>query len=300
MNREEGKPAVPIRRIVVALDASSPGWQALEEAAQLAARWRVELGGLFIEDVELLRLAAAAAATRFLYATASEEPLSLWSMESELRALAERARQELGRAAARAHVRWSFRTVRGRLAAEIMLATGEADVLSLGGAGRPGRIGSRSTSSAGAGAAGGPQRAPSARRPISTPLPVLVVHDGSPGAEEALLLAAGLAHMRGSGITVLIPAPSDRVDPALEAEVLRLLSAERLPLRFRAVDTHDQASFLRAVRSEEGAVLVVSGGSALLEEGTIESLMREGGKALFIVGGGPIPAWPPAAAGKSE
>ena len=100
--REEGKREFEIHRILVALDASLRSLAALEAAAELAAQWHAELLGLFVEDVELLRMASAPAAIRCVYPSASEQPLSAVLIESELRALAERARRSLAGAAERA------------------------------------------------------------------------------------------------------------------------------------------------------------------------------------------------------
>lgn len=272
--RDREGPQIRIRRILVALDASPGSTEALERAVEMAALWKAELSGLFVEDIDLLRLAAAASATRFVYPTASEEPLSMLAMESELRALAERAKRELGQAAARASVSWSFRTVRGRLPAEILLAAAQADLLSLGGAGW-----------SLARAAGGRARssAATAGRGVWAALPVLVVYDG-PQSDEACRFAAQLAETCGNRLTVLFPSPSARLDPAAQAAVLRLLSGQRLKVRLRAIDSADIPGLLRAVRSEEGEMLVMSGRSALFEERTVGALMRETEKALLVVG----------------
>jgi len=289
--REAEETGVRIHRILVALDSSSRSLEALQNAAELAARWKAELLGLFVEDADLLRLAAAASATRFLYPAASEEPLSGLHMERELKALAEGARRELARAAAHSHVSWSFRIVRGRLLAEILLAAAEADLLSLslGGAGWP--MGRRpqvgSTSQAVAGTQSSFLRA---RRPLQAPEPVLVVYDGSKGAEAACRFAAQLAGTSGNRLTVLLPTLSGRLEGQGEAEVLGLLGEAHLQLRFRAIHSNDKSDLLRAVRSEQGRALVLSGQSPLLEEEMIEALMRETDKPLLIVGGHPGPA----------
>ena len=47
----------PIKRVVVPLDAVSEADPAIDTAARLAARWRVPLHGVFIEDEELIGLA---------------------------------------------------------------------------------------------------------------------------------------------------------------------------------------------------------------------------------------------------
>lgn len=284
------KPEIQIRRILVALDASWRSLEALEGVVELASRLRADLEGLFVEDADLLRLAAAASATRFLFPTASEEPLSGSHMERELKALAEGARRELARMAGESRVRWSFRIVRGRLPAEILSAAGEADLisLSLGGAawvkGAGFRFGSAPRASRGT-----PPSFLQVRLPSLKASPVLVVYEGSQGAEDALRLAAQVAEAYGSRLTVLLPSPSGHLSAEMEAEVLHLLAGAHLQFRCRAIDPGDPLDFMRAVRAEEGGVLVLRAGSAFLDEATVQILMRETGKSLLIVSGRPGP-----------
>jgi K+-sensing histidine kinase KdpD len=56
-------PVLTIRRILVALDASPDSLAALKTAADLARRMEAELMGLFVEDIELLRMADSPYAT---------------------------------------------------------------------------------------------------------------------------------------------------------------------------------------------------------------------------------------------
>ena len=105
--------AAEIRRILVALDASPHSLPLLQVAAELASRMEAELLGLFVEDIELLRLADSPYACEILYPSATQTPLSRATMELKLRTLSEIARKALAAAASRAQVQWSFRTVCG-------------------------------------------------------------------------------------------------------------------------------------------------------------------------------------------
>jgi nucleotide-binding universal stress UspA family protein len=299
VNRDESdSPEGEIRHIVVAFDASPGSLEALEDAAELAEQWKTDLFGLFIEDVDLLRLASAASAIRLHYPSAKEEPLSLLNMESELRALAERARRELIRAASRARVQWSFRTVRGRLPAEILLAAAEADLLSLGAAGWSRGRGRRLAFAERGAVPGSRSALASMRQRFSMALPILVLYDGSQSAQAALRFATRLAETFRTPLTVLLTATSDPLDANLEAEVSRVRARALLQLRLRLIDTTDKSNFLRAVRSEQGGVLVMSGKSALLEEGTVGALLRETDKLILIVGG--CSGWASPAAAKTK
>ena len=104
-----------INRVIVPLDASSETSTAIDTASRLAARWRVPLHGVFVEDEELIGLAGLPFARQVTLGV-GPEPLTKEQVEDHFRAFAERARRELAEAADRYAVKWSFETVRGPLA----------------------------------------------------------------------------------------------------------------------------------------------------------------------------------------
>ncbi len=282
--REPEKREFEIRRILVAIDASLRSLAALEAAADLAAQWHAELLGLFVEDIELLRLAATPAAIQCVYPSASEHPLSTTQLESELRALAERARREVAGAATRAHVRWSFRIVRGKVPAEVLLAAAEADLLTLGGAGGSiaRRLGLGST--ARAAIAGARSSLLLVQGRVSRLQPVLAVYDRSPGAADVCRFAARLAESTSGRLTMLLVSPSGWREPAIEAEIARLVAGRKLRVRLRWLESDEKQDFLRAVQTEEGGVLVISGQSPYLEEEIVEKVLRQTPHPLLILG----------------
>jgi hypothetical protein len=74
-----------IKRVVVSLDAVSEAGPAIDTAARLAARWRVPLHGLFIEDEELIGFAGLPFARQVTLAT-GREPLTRDHIEDHFRA----------------------------------------------------------------------------------------------------------------------------------------------------------------------------------------------------------------------
>lgn len=121
-------------RVVVPLDAVAESRTAIDTAARLAAQWRVPLHGVFIEDEELIALAALPFARQVTLCVGCE-PLTKENVDSQLRAAAERARQELAATAERHHVEWSFEILRGPLSEKTL--GGERDFLVAGAATRP-------------------------------------------------------------------------------------------------------------------------------------------------------------------
>jgi nucleotide-binding universal stress UspA family protein len=121
-----------IKRVVVPLDAASEAGTAIDTAARLAARWRVPLHGVFIEDEELIGLAGLPFARQVTLGTGLE-PLTRDHVEDHFRAFAERVRRELATAADQHGVKWSFEVGRSPLAD----ALGENDFVVIGAVTRP-------------------------------------------------------------------------------------------------------------------------------------------------------------------
>lgn len=118
-----------IRRIVVGFDPAPCSWPVLEAAAELAQSMEAELVGLFVESQDLLHFAGLPFAREMGLASATRRALDVKAMERSLRALAGEARRTLAAIAGRTSVQWSFRVARGSLAAELLAAAGEADLL---------------------------------------------------------------------------------------------------------------------------------------------------------------------------
>ncbi len=121
-----------IRRILVALDTSPHSRAALAAAANLAARLEAQLIGVYVEDMNLLRLAQLPFAQEIHYASATPQKLDKDVMEKQLRSQADRARNDLRQTAEQYALEWSFQVLRGLVAAELLTAAEEADLLVLG------------------------------------------------------------------------------------------------------------------------------------------------------------------------
>ena len=123
-----------IERVVVPLDLASDSRAAIDMAARLAARWRVPLRGIFLEDEDLLDLSALPFACQVTLA-AGIEPLTRRDLEAHFRIAAGRARSELQAAAEREGLDWSFEVIRGPFATEKQ-GIGEGDLVVAGAATR--------------------------------------------------------------------------------------------------------------------------------------------------------------------
>lgn len=279
--------AFEIRRILVALDASPHSMAALKAAAELAARLRADLLGLFVEDTALLDLAESPYAREILYPAATPAPLSRTSMESKLKALSERARKALATAAEESQVRWSFRIVRGEVTTEVMAAAADFDLLAMGkigwSLGPQARMGSTAR-----------EAATSAipvlllpKRALAPGARLLVRYDGSPASKLAVLAAVQLARPKTTNLTVLLAAADRKRAAELQGEVHAMVESKSIQVRYRQVGLQDGANLLRAVREEKADVLVLDSRELLKDPRTLEALLHETETALLLLGDGP-------------
>lgn len=117
-----------VHRVVVALD-SSASLPAMEAATRIARAFESELLGLFVEDTDLLTLAALPIAGEICYPSAARRSLDVAAMERGLRAQASRVRRELSARLSDAPVKWTLEVVRGRVTGQLHATAGERDLL---------------------------------------------------------------------------------------------------------------------------------------------------------------------------
>jgi nucleotide-binding universal stress UspA family protein len=271
MNERELEPM--IRRILVALDASPHSQAALEAASELADALKAELIGIFVEDVNLLHLAALPFAREVGYLSGTDRPIDSPSMERELRIQAEQARQTLAGVAARRHIQWSFRVVRGQVATELLAAAQEADVLALGRA---------SWASTRRVRLGGTARVVVAQAPHLVLLlqhghaicqPLQLVYDASPGARRALATAAQLATFTGGDLTVMLVADTSENAQLLQEQVEERLQVQQVKGHYRQLIKPTAEELAQAIQSAGGGSLIMSADHPLLEGEGLPTLL---------------------------
>ncbi|HET7825768.1 MAG TPA: universal stress protein [Anaeromyxobacter sp.] len=212
-------PRFSAERILVGVDASAASLDALAAAAALAGRLGARLAGLFVEDEDLLRLAALPFGGVVRVPGGERERLDRASAEASLRAVASHARGALERAAASHRVTWSVQVARGPVVRELLAAAEAADLVVLGAAGH----GRRSRGAIGATARAAVDRARASVLLLSRGArmggDVVAVDDGTPAGALALAAARLLAP---EGRPPAIACPRTGGDPAMIDAIARL------------------------------------------------------------------------------
>lgn len=199
--------APPIRRILVAVDASPLSLAAADLACRLSGQWGAPVEAVFVEDINVVRLVAHPFVHTISLAAARRQSAddTLIGKALELQGVAARRALEAALAAAGGHGGFSVR--RGRVEAEVLAAGHACDLLCLGWSGRsdPGRR----------------PRLGSVARAVTQAAGVSVLLLQNPaagplclwwdGSGRALDMVAGLAPADGSAVQVVVPA-QDRID----------------------------------------------------------------------------------------
>ena len=271
------------RRILVALDASRESDAALAAAAELAQQLDAELMGLFIEDIDLLNLAALPFSREVAVLSLSGRGLDPERVARELRSKAAAARRALAALAEEHHLQWSFRIARGHVDAELLTASREADLVAVGKGTRPlsgkARLGSTgramviqaTRSVLLAAGIGGPADAP-----------VAIVYEGS-GDSAALALAARLAESDRRHLVVFVLGDSQPSFAQREVSIRQQLRALGVSAAILRLQTSDAAGLLYALQSRPLSLLILDAIPKLLSDVTLDLLVEKCSCSLLLL-----------------
>lgn len=267
------------RRILVCLDLSAGSLAAAELTAELASALGAEVCGLFVEEEQLLVLAAHPLVREVDTWSAADREIDTARLERRMRAQAGRARQLLARLAQRRGVPWTFQTVRGPATAAIRQASNTADIVTLG------RVG---WSPGGKGRLGGTARAilieaeravliPGAQAPPGAP--IVACFDGTDAGERAFEIAAELAGRTGAKL-IVETIGDEAARPNLQARIAEIAAAAGLPAP--QVEATDVAHLAESLRSKR-ARLIVLGRDGALEGAAIANLAVELTSPVLVI-----------------
>lgn len=190
-----------VGRILMAVDASLQNYDALEAAAEFASHLETQLVALFVEDINLFKLAELPFAKELDRSSGVMRSLSPDSVTRALKADAQKFEKRLSEESAKRRISVSMKVVRGHYAAAALEIADKSDIVFVHNvtslAYGLGRV--KSTRS-------GLRRAGSLKKPI------WVFYDESEQAERALKLALSLCQKSGSDINVVLPKSAAQSD----------------------------------------------------------------------------------------
>jgi nucleotide-binding universal stress UspA family protein len=248
----EQQPERRSRRIVVALDASSYSLAALRAATELAELLDSEVEGLFIEDINLLHLCGFPFTQEIGSYTATARRLENVGIERQLRTIAASIHESMNRVVLKSPVRWTFHVRRGSVVSELLAATQNADLLSIGRSGHARRRTLGSTARA---------LVQQSQRPVlvldsedALVYPLLAIYTGSETSQRVLRWLATLAPYSQRAVRIFLVVRPDiqRTVEELESEARAILGD--LPVEFVVLR---YGNVLMTLRANNGGTLVL-------------------------------------------
>ena len=235
---------VPVRRVLLAFDNAAPATQPLATARALIEILGGELAGLFVEDANLLRVAALPFTREIGAISGVSRPIELPDIERVLRVQAEAARRMLAQLARELSVPWSFRIERGNMLERVLAETTESVAAVM----VPSKL--LHIPAPVTGPRFGPGRHPARR--------VFVLWDRSSPRTQTVALALRLAEAQHATVTLIVigndhPA-LDSPPPALAS----LLASAPPGLRMLSLPRLNVAVLARQLRAAAFDVLVLS------------------------------------------
>ena len=280
---EKKEQELTIRRILVALDASTHSLAALQAAAELAVSLQAELLGIYVEDENLLHLAGLPFAQELRSPAAKSAPVDSEGLKRQLHLQAAQARWALEEAATRVNAKWSFKIVRGQVTPSVLSAALDADLVAMGRVSRPLRASSTLGSTARAATLETDRSILLMGQDSDLTYPVLVTYDGSRAARQALAAAAKLARLSGDKLNILLLTEDFEQAKPLGDEVKTWLEERDLSAEFHWLPEATAAKLADMVHSVENCVLVLGGDNPLLKAGAIQELLDETDCPVMLV-----------------
>jgi K+-sensing histidine kinase KdpD len=238
---------------MVTIDASEHGRSALETAVRLAALLNADLAGVFVEDINLVKLPELPFLRELRHRSLAEETVSVKRMQRELRALARHAEHMLEQAAHATGVSWSFQVWRGRVGATALADNFSADILSLGRTGTLGITSSWGTTGLRSRLAG------------YRPEYIHVLFDDSEQANRALSTAARLAQDTGAHLLVLLPGMHEPEYLKLKTSAQSVTGTYKLATHIVRLRSPGLPTLIRAVDRDKPCLLVAGRNHALVQ-----------------------------------
>ncbi len=247
-----------IRHITVALDCSPHSIASLRAAAELARRMHADLTGIFVEDLNLLRMAELPFSREIRVYTQEPEKIETLQLERSLKMQAREAEEALQRIAGEFMVEYTFRVSRGMVPAEVIAAALEADMLVLG------RSGRSPTCRKGLGSTARKAMA-EGKKPLLLMRPgfsakdgtVLVLYDGSEGSQQALNSALALLQP-GIPLSVLILGQTPEKAEEMQRELMATTAIPATDIEYHHLPLKEGKTLARYIRMADSGLLVLS------------------------------------------
>lgn len=248
------KDSMEIQRILVALDASPQSLVALDIAAEIASKFQAELIGIYVEDINLVRLANLPFSREIGRFSAISRPFDSSQLQNLMHAHARLVQRRLAFAARRTNLRWSMQVTRGSISDELLAAAQESDLIILGKTGWSRRLEPGSTAQSILTRTN--RQTMILSRKFQPGSPILVVFESTQTSRNALI-AAAMVRVTENPLSVLILAESGDDAQIKQGEAEKILVPIGLQASYRWIQELDSSRLVLLARLERCEVVVL-------------------------------------------
>lgn len=275
--------ATNINRILVALDASAVNRSILQAATTLATNLNATLNALFIEDINLFRLAELPFAREIVYGATTGRGMNLADMERSVHTQANRLRKLVETMAQQSQINIVFDVQRGDIASVICNASKQADLLIIGKntqllkqSVKIGTVAQTILSSAQC-------NLMVLQHGALIERPVVVIYDGSVTSQDAVSLASRLARQDHNALIVLFPATDDDHYQQLYQQLTEKLSDTTLQLHPVRLANNTATQVLQAIKQFHGRILLLKTGDSFLSIDQTQELIKQADFPIILL-----------------
>lgn len=275
--------ATNINRILVALDASAVNRSVLQAATTLATNLNATLNALFIEDINLFRLAELPFAREIVYGSTTGREMNLADMERSVHTQANRLRKLVETMAQQSQINIVFDVQRGDIASAICDASKQTDLLIIGKntqlfkqSVKIGTVAQTILSSAQC-------NLMVLQHGALIERPVVVFYDGSVTSQDTVLLASRLARQDHNALIVLFPATDDNHYQQLYKQLTKKLSNTTLQLLPVRLTTNTATQVLQVIKQFNGRIFLLKTDNSFLTIDQTQELIKQADFPIILL-----------------
>lgn len=272
-----------IKHILVALDQTNLNRAFLQAATTLASQLNAKLNALFVEDINLLKLAELPFAREVISGTGAGRQISVAEMERSIQLQTDRMRKRVEAIAQQNQIEIMFNVLRGDIASVVCEASRQTDLLIMGKntqlAGQNQKVGRITRTVLGSASC----NLMLLQQGSLIAHPVAVFYTGSVSSQYALQVAIQLAQHDHKNLHIIYPAVSDRQFEKLRGEVEATTEISNFGARHTRLTDNAAIAILTAVKSCQARLLLIASKNEYIHSDEINTLITQTNTAVLLV-----------------
>lgn len=264
-----------IKRILIAMDASSHSMAALEAAADLARYLGASIHGLFVEDINWYHTSKLSFTTELDELTGTLRKFDEEDMQRKVKAMCRRMERALFMHAGQNELEHTFDVVRGEVEKELLAAAQKNDLITIGRIGHSDWSGTRMGKTAEYIISKTDKPILLLQRGLRVGRSIVGLYDATEAGKRVLQLVKTMADTTGKNVNILI---FNRQDDELKEDrkmISELFKGTRYMVRAHSLPLPDLLNVSRYVNSHKGGLVIGSRSQDLFNKRNIERLLAD-------------------------